>query len=253
MNEPISEKRALEIVDEFARDILREESGIIAIYLIGSLGGGYYRPGQSDIDTVIIVRDDAKISQERMDEIANHYYEEYHIPKGFGSVMIRESELRPPYTKSITEEFEFTVEIARLKVQGTVFWGHYPLDEVIMPGRADFIADALIMERWFSKEFGYPMFDKLAITGCVNTILSYLRRHIIIAHGIFDFNKFTTIKSYLAYSPPLVHDEAFAFIEKKLGNETDGDDTDLGMLRKCGIAFRDYFNRSLLGTDSQDL
>jgi hypothetical protein len=74
-NQPIiSEERALEIVNEFLAEIRAiDNDGIIALYVIGSLGGGYYRPGQSDIDTVIIVRDDAHITEQQCDEIADKY------------------------------------------------------------------------------------------------------------------------------------------------------------------------------------
>ena len=167
MGSAITEAKAMEIVGEFLDEIRREDNGTLALYLIGSLGGGYYRPGQSDIDTVIIVSDDAAITQARMDEIAKKYWQSYEIPKGFGSIMIRLSELAPPYIKSEIEEFEFTVEIARLKTQGKAIFGGIDLNDIQMPSREDFIKDALIMEKWFAKEFGDPMFDKLQITGCL--------------------------------------------------------------------------------------
>lgn len=251
MGDVISEEKALEIVNEFLAEILSEEKGILALYVIGSLGGGYYRPGQSDIDTVIIVCDDAAISQERVDKIAEKYQQKYNVPKGFGSVMIREFELLPPYVKSELEEFEFTIEIARLKTQGKAIYGSIKIDDIAMPTKGDFIKDALIMEHWFGKEFGYPMFDKLQITGCINCILGSLRRYLIIESNIFEFNKFKTIDTYLQNNPPLVNDKAFEFIRKKLNFEIDGNQEDLLMLRSCGIKFRDCFNQSLLNVDSR--
>ena len=56
MGTVITEAKAMEIVNEFLDEIRHEDNGVLALYLIGSLGGGYYRPGQSDIDTVIVVR-----------------------------------------------------------------------------------------------------------------------------------------------------------------------------------------------------
>ncbi|MDR0288400.1 MAG: GNAT family N-acetyltransferase [Clostridiales bacterium] len=250
---PITETRAMAIVGEFLDDIRRENSGVLALYVIGSLGGGYYRPGQSDIDTVIIVSNDAEITQKRTDEIAKKYWQTYEIPKGFGSIMIRLSELSPPYIKSEAEEFEFTVEIARLKTQGKAVFGGIDLNDVQMPSKEDFIKDALIMERWFAKEFGYPMFDKLQITGCVNTILGCLRRYLMIEKGVFEFNKFLTIEIYLRHNPPIVNEPAFDFINKKLKDEIAGNDDDLRMLRECGIQFRDYFNMRLLNLETSSL
>lgn len=164
--------------------------------------------------------------------------------------MIREIELSPPYTKSEIEEFEFTIEIARLKTQGKAIYGLINIENIKMPTKDDFIKDALIMEHWFAKEYGYPMFDKLQITDCVNCILGSLRRFLIIQKSIFEFNKFKTIDAYMHNNPPIMNKKAFDFIRRILNDEIVGDQDDLLMLRACGIEFRDYFNRMLLNVDS---
>jgi hypothetical protein len=253
MGSIITEVKALEIVHEFLEEIRHEDNDILALYVIGSLGGGYYRPGQSDIDTVIIVRDYAAITQERMDKIAKKYWQSYEIPKGFGSIMIRLSELSPPYTKSEIEEFEFAVEIARLKIQGKAIFGKINLCDIKMPSKENFIKDAIIMEKWFAKEFGDPMFEKLQITGCVNTILGYIRRYLMIEKRVFEFNKFLTIETYMRHDPPIVNEAVFDFIHKKLKDEVAGSDNDLRMLREFGTQLRDYFNRRLLNLETSAL
>lgn len=253
MSDIITEDKAYKIVEEFLEEILSEDRDIIALYVIGSLGGGYYRPGQSDIDTIIIVRDDTFITQKQIDEIADKYHRKYDIPKGFGSVLIRISELSPPYLKSEIDEFEFTIEIARLKTQGKAIYGLIEIEDIKMPSKKDFIKDALIMEHWFDKEFGYPIFDKLQITGCVNCILGYIRRYLIIEKNIFEFNKFKTIDIYLQNNPPILNNRAFEFINYKLNNKTNDTQEDLYMLRACGIDFRDFFNTRLLGVNKYSL
>ena len=246
----ISEIKALDIVQEFLSELLSISGDVLALYVIGSLGGGYYRPGQSDIDTVVIVRDSAALTQLAVDGLAEKYQEKYNVPKGFGAILVQESELSPPYTKSETDEFEFTVEIARLKVQGKPIYGAIKLEDIAMPAKADFIKDALIMENWFHKEFGYPMFDKLEMTGCVNSILMILRRYLIIEKNIFEFNKFKTIDAYLQNDPPIVDQQAFELVRRSLNNEAVESKEDLQLLQACGIQFRDYFNHMLLGIDS---
>ena len=247
----ISEAKAMDIVQEFLAEIRRKENGILALYVIGSLGGGYYRPGRSDIDTIIIVSDSAAMTQKRMDKIAEKYRKKYDVPKGFGSVMIRVAELAPPYTKSETDEFEFTIELARLKTQGKAIYGEIDLDDVRIPSKEDFIKDAIIFEKWAAKEFGYPGFDKLQVTGCVNSILMFLRRYLVIEKAIFEFNKFRMIETYLRNQPPLVDQQAFDFIQKNLWDEAAGTQEDLRMLRACGARFRDYFNLSLMNFDTK--
>ena len=253
MDTVITESKAIEIAGEFLDEIRCRDDGILALYLIGSLGGGYYRPGQSDIDTAIIVSDEAAITQKRMDEIAEKYWRKYNVPKGFGSIMIRLFELSPPYLKSKAEEFEFTVEIARLKTQGKAVFGGINLDNIMMPSKEDFIKDALIMEKWFAKEFGDPMFEKLQITGCINTILGYLRRYLMIEKRVFEFNKFLTVETYMRHEPPIVNEPVFDFIHKKLKDEVAGSDDDLKTMRESGAQFRDYFNRRLLDLETSTL
>lgn len=41
MSEVITEEKALVIVQEFLEEVLKEEPGVLALYVIGSLGGGY--------------------------------------------------------------------------------------------------------------------------------------------------------------------------------------------------------------------
>ena len=247
----ITEEKAMEIARAFCDEIRRKTKGLLALYVIGSLGGGYYRPGQSDIDTVIIVSDSARMTEKRINRIAERYRKKYDVPKGFGSVMVRASQLLSPYTKSETDEFEFTVELARLKTQGRAIYGEINLEDVPMPSKEDFIRDAVIFEKWAVREFGYPGFDRLQIAGCVNSILMFLRRFLVIEKGIFEFNKFRMIDTYLRHEPPLVDEEAFDFIQKKLRDEAAGTQEDLLMLRACGARFRDYFNRAPMDFDTK--
>ena len=245
MDNRITEARALEIVEEFCHEITVIEDSILAVYLVGSLGGGYYRPGQSDIDTVIIVKDDAKITQGKMDEIAERYHIKYAIPKGFGSVMIREHELYPPYHKSEDEEFEFGVEIARLKIQGRLAWGNFLLSAVPMPTKELLIDDARIFENWSWREFS-PAHQKLSMTACVNSILMIMRRYLMIEHSVFEFNKFKIIRTYRSHAPAIINEKAFELIEGYLCGKTCCE-TELDMLRKFQVEISDYYNLKLLG------
>jgi len=242
----LTKEKAFEIISEFKDEIIGIDSvGVLAIYLIGSLGGGYYRPGQSD--TVIIVKDDALISQKEIEEIADKYCQKYSVPKGFGAVVIQEKELFPPYVKSEIEEFEFSIEIARLKTQGLLFYGQYSLNHVPMPTKDHLLKDALIMEKWLYSEFGYPMYDKLSVTACINCILGTMRRFLMIEKYVFEFNKFETIKVYLDHSPDIIDEKVFSFIDSYLRGEVSENDENLAMLREFGTKITDYYNGKLLG------
>jgi predicted nucleotidyltransferase len=244
----ISEKDALKIVYKFIDEITKiNKEDFLAVYLIGSLGGGYYRPGQSDIDTLILVKDESTVTQIQLDKIAEKYCQKYNIPKGFGSIMVYEHELFPPYEKSISEDFEFTVEIARLKIQGKLIFGTYDLNNISMPNREYLIRDALIMEKWFDKEYGHPMFNKLGITGSINCILSTMRRCLMIEKKIFEFNKFNTINVYLKNDPEIIDENIFLIINKYLHNEITNMELYLSEIRDFGTKITDYYNKKLLG------
>lgn len=246
----ISEKKALNIVDEFLNALKSiDNNSILALYLIGSLGGGYYRPGQSDIDTALIIKKNSVLTQENTDVIAHNYYKKYRVPKGFGAIVVCESELYPPYEKSVKEEFAFSYEIARLKIQGKLLYGSYDLNVVPMPTKKQLMKDEIIMQKWLNKEFGYLMFDKLSATGCVNCILGSMRTYLMIKHGIFEFNKFKTIKAYMKTSPHVFDYKINDFINGYLKGESKVDDVIHLSLRNFGIKIRDYMNKDLLGVD----
>jgi predicted nucleotidyltransferase len=244
----ISEKKALRIVHEFINEITKiKKEEYLAVYLVGSLGGGYYRPGQSDIDTLIIVKDESTVTQIQLDEIAEIYCQKYNIPKGFGSIMVYEHELFPPYEKSVSEDFEFTVEIARLKTQGKLIFGTYDVNNIPMPNREYLIRDAIIMEKWFDKEYGHSMFNKLGITGSINCILGTMRRYLMIEKNIFEFNKFNTIKVYLKNNPEIIDEGIFLIINKYLHKEIKNPELYLSEIREFGKRITDYYNKKILG------
>ena len=118
----INERAAWKIVAEYVEDCLRIDChSLLAIYVIGSLSGGYYRPGQSDIDAVLIVRTgsrsvwgDTDKPSKALQDLNRRYLERYVIPKDFGPFALQERELFPPYDP----EKCLTCEIARLKLQG---------------------------------------------------------------------------------------------------------------------------------------
>ena len=64
------------------------------------MGSDYYRPGQSDIDTAIITACDRKevsVMDKEIEGIADRYWKEYDVPKGFGAIVFAEEQLYPPY------------------------------------------------------------------------------------------------------------------------------------------------------------
>lgn len=148
----ISYDEAIKIAQEFSVEVAgRFPEKVVAVFAIGSLGSDYYRPGQSDIDTVVITNcrrhNLTKIEQE-IASIRDRYGRDYHVPKGFGAIVFAEEQLYPPY---VTKE-ELILEILRLKTQSKLLYGQYNIDDIPIPDRQSIIDDAKSFQAWADNE-----------------------------------------------------------------------------------------------------
>ena len=213
----IDYQTALEIAAKFADEAVALFPGeILAVFAIGSLGSDYYRPGQSDIDTVVIV-DCARESIEAYDAaigaLAERYWREYEVPKGFGAIVFAQEQMYPPY---IPQE-ELILEILRLKTQSRLIFGSYDTAQVPTPGRQAIIDDARRFQAWADGEKEKdPDFPGWNVQTLVNSTLLIMKRYLMIARGIVEFNKFKVTGRYLANDPPAVYPELFGFVEHSL-------------------------------------
>lgn len=206
--ESISYEDAIKIAKKFAgeiADIFPER--IRAVFVIGSLGSNYYRPGQSDIDTAIITRftrSDMPEVQRRIDETANRYWKEYNVPKGFGSISFAGEQLYPPYVK----EEELIQEILRLKSQSKLIYGDFDVQDIPTPDKEAIRNDILAFQEWSDSQ---PPFvhSRQSLT---NSTLIALKRYLLLKYDIVEFNKFKVINLYLEHEPPMANDEIFDFI-----------------------------------------
>ncbi|MBN2240850.1 MAG: hypothetical protein JW712_13845 [Dehalococcoidales bacterium] len=215
----IDEKTAWDILNAYAQDCADiGGDSLIAVYAIGSLPGGYYRPGISDIDAVLIVSDGSEetwgncdTSSEQLDSLNTGYKSHYEIPKDFGPFPVTVSELYPPYDP----EKELTMEIARLKVQGKCMYGDYPLDTIPMPEKVDFLNDFRNFENFWDNDFSKNTdVDQLTAEVYVNTALIHLNRYLITDKGIIQFNKDRTTELHEEYNSPFADKQVFALVRK---------------------------------------
>lgn len=203
---------AIQIVKDFAKEIDCKVPGKIkAVFAIGSLGSDYYRPGQSDIDTAIIVdvpRCELFDIAVKVVETAKKYQDKYNVPKGFGSVVFAEEQLYPPYIK----EEELIQEVLRLKTQARLVYGNYDLQNVPIPDWKAIKDDILNFQEWVDSE---PPMEHDTVS-FVNSTLIALKRYLLLKHHIIEFNKFKVIDLYEKNAPILVNREIFAFIDDYL-------------------------------------
>lgn len=212
----ISETLALEIAREFA-DEITHIAPVRAVYLIGSLGGGYYRPGQSDIDTAVILnctRPDIALYKPGIKALAAQYRDRYGVPKDFGAVVMSADQLFPPY---IPEE-ELVPEIMRIKLQGRLIHGESNSSEIPLPDMDAARACENAFENWRASGFRVPP-EKMTLTMTVNSILLLLRRYLMLEKGVMEFNKRQLIPLYLRSQPPMTDERILRAIERCLAGE----------------------------------
>lgn len=104
--------------------------------------------------------------------LAAGYRDTYEVPKGFGAVLVRERELRPPYDPHA----ELVPEILRLKQHGVLIWGAHKKELVPEPSAEDFRAYARVFYPWLRAAFiDCRPEEARTVDATVNTILYELR------------------------------------------------------------------------------
>ncbi len=208
-------EEALGIAADFAKEVeSKYPDRIKAVYVIGSLGSDYYRPGQSDIDTVVITdfcRDEIVSVTEKIEAIAEEYQSKYQVPKGFGAIVFAQEQLFPPY---IIEE-ELIQEILRLKTQSKIIYGQFDTEVIPMPDWDSIKADIIHFQKWIDAQ---PPF-KHSKQSFINSTLIALKRYLLLKYHIIEFNKFKVIDLYMQNDPPFVNEEIFEFIQGSLHNQ----------------------------------
>lgn len=212
----ITYENAIQIAKSFAEEIVSFCSHKVeAVYVIGSLGSDYYREGQSDIDTAVILdcsREEMTSIKKQIRTVADRYLHEYEVPKGFGAIVFAKEQLYPPYIK----EEELILEILRLKTQSKLIWGEFDTSQIPDPDKKAIVNDALNFQEWSDEQ---PEFIHTVQT-MVNSTLIALKRYLMIQCDIIEFNKFKVIKTYMDDNPPIWFEELFDFIQNVLnGNQ----------------------------------
>lgn len=243
----ISYDQAMGIVQEFVQQICEAyPEKILAVYTVGSLAGGYYRPGQSNIDTVVLADatpEELEQLREEIDGIASGYCEEYQIPMGFIATVLSKEELYPPYDPQ--EELPWI--ILRLKCQSQPVWGSYELDGIPMPDKEAIIAGENAHEDRRAMELP-ASFRDMSCAVTVNGIFRMLKRYLIIGCGKVEMDKRRVVQEMWERSPAFLDKEALSLVEKVLEQGADAvDSQELAKLQHWHESLRREMNHTLLG------
>ena len=131
----VSQQVAWTIADRFVDDVhTLIADDLVAAVVVGSLASGHYVSGRSDIDIIIVVRDeclDEPIAE--IERLADRYWKQYGFRKGFGGYAVRQCNLRPPWGSLHNTVYE----ILQLKRQGRVIRGQLDLNAIPEPTGED--------------------------------------------------------------------------------------------------------------------
>jgi hypothetical protein len=225
VSEIISEQSAWKIAREFAselRSLLSDQLQGVAV--IGSLGGGYYRPGVSDIDTLIVLSDGPDRDERKtIKTVKDQFLSDYQIPKGLGAITLESRELCAPFDP----EKELVVEIIRLKEQGQVIDGIIDMEAIPFPSDADFLAYANVFYPWLRREYiDQRPEDSKTEHALVNTILYELRLLVWHRTRIHAFDKRTVISHVLKKHFPNDLGERLRSVQAYIDGENPHNDVD---------------------------
>ena len=219
----MNEEQAWTLLHEFAREASSiDPSRIKAIIAIGSLPGGYYRQGQSDLDVVIIMADANQASgfaktnfltaiRETTSKFQSCCDEETKLE----AILVSESDLNA----TNDEGFLLNPQLnARIKLQGKILCGGYDLGLVPMPSPRDLLNEFRQNETRDMSD-GEAQDTQHDPSGLIKYAFYLIRSYLSIVHSVFDFNKLTLLDTYKKHTPLYEDETFFELINKSLTGE----------------------------------
>jgi hypothetical protein len=194
----ISEAQAWQIVEEFARDLAATLGDqLLSVVVIGGLGAGTYRPGISDVDTVVIVTADAQpAAAPLVERLREKYRARYQVPKEFGAILLTPEQLRPPYTP----EGELAPEVQRIVDQGRLAYG---VQMPVVPStRTELLAYVRWFDRWLETEFlpAHPP-ETLGYHAAYNLAAMACRHYLYARTGEMIWDKERALRTFAGREP----------------------------------------------------
>ncbi len=226
MSNPMSEAEraaAWQELQGFARALQEFNAPQIRVaFVIGSFPGGYFRPGQSDLDVVIILAgspptDEPTCQQHQalrqaIKELANKA-----SPYEIEPMFIYEAELKRDPRNGLLPRADFAL---RLLLQSQLLMGEFDLQQVDQPLPQDFTYVLQRYLEYFQHKIGPDGFDQAPLSDLVKHVLTLMRYALIICRQHEQYNKFAILQDYLRFIPELpLPDSIKRSIEKSLQGE----------------------------------
>ena len=199
MPEPLSEAAVWTLLEGISERVRKAElPGFRALFVIGSLAGGYFKPGQSDVDLLALLagsrleKSDYQKQAERLEALLGK------LPQGL------EVDILPRYESDLATSPQTGLYlrpdlVARLLVQSRLLAGHYDLSHLRMPDARDFQADFPAQLRWWQANHGAPEDCDAPLQA--KYLLLVLRTWLAVLRNQLIYNKTELIAAYRKTSP----------------------------------------------------
>lgn len=226
MSNPMSEAEraaAWQELQDFARALRRFNAPQIrAAFVIGSFPGGYFRPGQSDLDVVIILAgspptDEPTCQQHQALRQAIKELASKASPYEIEPMFIYEAELKRDPQSGLLPRADFAL---RLLLQSQLLMGEFDLQQVDQPLPQDFIVVLQRYLEYFQHKIIPDSIDQAPLPALVKHVLTLMRYALIICRQHVQYNKLAVLQDYLRLTPELpLPDSLQRVIEKSLQGE----------------------------------
>lgn len=171
--------------------------GLRAIFTIGSLPGGYFRPSQSDLDVVVLFNDPPRSGNDLEDLKAG--LDELIQPKKLLHPF--EVECMPRFISDLGRNPESGLLqnpdlVARLKVQSKQLFGNYPVQTLPMPSATEWAWETRNFLRWWDLQTAADPTRSTTPSMQIKKTLALVRFYLAVRRDLVEYNKFKLLEVY---------------------------------------------------------
>jgi len=187
-----------------AADALRLNE-VRAIFSIGSLPGGYFRPGQSDLDVLVLFKGapDAEAVFSKAQQAEKERLEAFLLraePYDMELIFLHESRLqRDPQTGRLP----YADFVQRLLSQSKLLWGAFELSSLEAPGKEDFACAFKRYLEYLRKKHGDDFIKQGILTELLKHVLVLMRTYLQVQRGMLEYDKTQLARRYRASNPTI--------------------------------------------------
>ena len=190
--------KAWQTLEDLARRITNAPiKGLRAVFAIGSLPGGYFRPAQSDLDVVTLFNDPPKKGQElaslsaQLEELVQpgkllHPFEVECLPRFIVDLG------RNPQT-GLLQNPDL---VARLKVQSKQLVGNYPIQTLPMPSAEEWAWETRNFLHWWDDQEKIEPIASVSTAKQIKKTLALVRFYLAVRRDLVEYNKFKLLEVY---------------------------------------------------------